>query len=295
MKAKIIFISFVVCCMALYINSEAANNNTIVNDNSSWATLSYGLGSEAVPCCVQTRYYFFDGDSVFNGKTYKQTFYYQDEHHTERLFSGLMREENLKTYFISKESGIETILYDFSLEKGDTFEYLIGAMPTSIILSVLESDSVLINNEWKKRLIVSYEVTDTIIENIGSLRGLFYPLMYGVSGAFHGLLCHFQNNELIYKNPNYSECYYDKAEDFTSTQTTKIEDFYIFPNPVDDLVTVSSTNTVSRIDIFDVLGKQICSLDNKNTVDVSSFPKGLYLFKVYGTEGEYSLFKIIKK
>ena len=54
---------------------------------------------------------------------------------------------------------------------------------------------------------------DTIIENIGSLRGILYPAVYGAMGAYHELLCYSQNGELIYQNPRRSRCYYDKVED----------------------------------------------------------------------------------
>jgi len=254
-------------------------------------------------CPVWTQYVYFEGDSIFQEYIYKKVFSCDDKLHENIKYEGLIREQNKKTYFIPNNFEKEYLMYDFSLEEGMNFEYVEPqVMPEyefPISLYVKKIDLVEINGVQLKQIQFSNIYVPTIdvtwVEKIGSLAGLFYPCGVLNPGANRTLLCYSQNNELIYKNPNYSECYYDKAEDFTSTQTTKIEDFYIFPNPVDDLLTVSSTNTVSRIDIFDVLGKQICSLDNKNTVDVSSFPKGLYLFKVYGTEGEYSLFKIIKK
>ena len=44
-------------------------NNTIVNDNSSWATLTYGLGSWGIPCYISTQYVYFNGDSIIGGIT----------------------------------------------------------------------------------------------------------------------------------------------------------------------------------------------------------------------------------
>ena len=119
MKVKVIFISFL-CYFVLQANAQISNN-TIVNDNSSWAVLNGGV---CIDCPVWTQYIYFEGDSVFNGKTYKKVFYYEDEQHTERFFAGLIREENKKTYFVDKSPNnniIETVLYDFSLEAGDIF------------------------------------------------------------------------------------------------------------------------------------------------------------------------------
>ena len=123
-----------------------------------------------------------------------------------------MREENLKTYYIWLNGNSESLIYDFSLVIGDTFRY------GNTVLYVLQDDYVLINNVLKKRLIFSPSpqgefMVDTIIENIGCLRGITYPYGYGSIGAYHELLCYSQNGELIYQNPRRSRCYYDKVED----------------------------------------------------------------------------------
>ncbi|MCL2326925.1 MAG: T9SS type A sorting domain-containing protein [Bacteroidetes bacterium] len=190
--------------------------NTIVNENSSWAVRHEGVCPD---CPISTDYIYFDGDSVYNGKIYKKVFYYSDKQHTERLFAGLMREQNRKTYFIAANSEIEQILYDFSLKQGDTFEFIanVGKPSEMETLYVLQSDSVLINNELKKRLILTLKndityVFDTIIENVGSLSGLLYPNCYYCVGVRSDLLCYFENEELVYKNPEYSECYYNNQE-----------------------------------------------------------------------------------
>jgi len=296
MKTKLLF-SFV-CYLVLQANAQMSNN-TIVNDNSAWATLSYIALDDSGNALTQ--YHFFDGDSIFNEKTYKKIFYYRDEQHTKRFFAGLIREENLKTYCAPYHIGLETlleerVLYNFSLEQGDTFEYPISYSETET-LYVLQSDSVLINNEQKKRLIIVPEnninwVIDTIIENVGSLHGLLYPLCYMCDGAFHELLCYTENGELVYQNPNRTKCYYDKL---TLVQTIEIRNCSVFPNAVDDVLYISCLNNeILRIEIFDNLGRQIYK-SYKNTIDVSSFSKGLYLLKIYDTNGQVSVFKIIKK
>jgi len=218
MRKRILFIC-IVCCIAWQTNAQVANN-TIVNDNSTWATLFYTCFDNVNTTIVEawTDYYFFAGDSIFNEKIYKKIFYYSDEQHTKRFFAGLMREDNLKTYFIKPGTIFEKTLYDFSLETGDVFEY------DDFTVYVLQSDSILINNVLKKRLIIVPELhrdweIDTIIENIGCLRGLLYPLCYMCNGGFSELLCYTQNDELIYRNPKRSKCYYDNPKELPSVQT----------------------------------------------------------------------------
>ncbi|MCL2041011.1 MAG: hypothetical protein FWG84_03085 [Bacteroidales bacterium] len=198
--------------------------NTIVNPNSSWATLRYGFGYEGTICNVETEYVFFDGESVVDGKTYKQVYACYDELHQYAYYSGLMREENQKTYFISIYSDVECLMYDFSLEEGTSFEYedyykFMGVPSPPILLYVNAVDYVEINGEMKKCIQLVLDdyhdyIVDTWIEGIGSMRGILYPCYtYFLAGVVRTFLCFFQDEELIYKNTEYEKCYYDNIED----------------------------------------------------------------------------------
>jgi hypothetical protein len=273
----------------------------------SWSVLNYGLGANNIPCCVSTEYIYLDSDSIADGKTYKKVFSCNDRLHENVKYEGIVREQGLKTYFIPADSETEYLLYDFSLEQGMTFEYQSFREGADSQLSFYAEnvDFVEINGEARKRIqigVVSFssysEIIDTWIEGIGSLNGFLYPCykMF-MTGGVRELLCHYDNNELVYQNPVYSECYYDKVEDITSVQTTAINDYGIFPNPVDDLLNISclNNNIITRIEIFDSSGQQVYSQTGKDAINVSSFAKGLYLLKVYDTNEQISIFRIIKK
>jgi len=210
--------------------ANAQTPNTIVNDNSSWATLVYGLGAYNVPCCVETQYAFFDGDSIVADVTYKKVFSYNDKAHENIKYEGLIREHEKKTYFIPANSKKEYLLYDFSLEEGDTFEYIephiIPESDYAMSLYVKQVDFIEINGVQLKRIQFTWSsvpdygaVRATWIETIGSLDGLFYPGGMLAPGGKRALLCYSQNNELVYKNPTYSNCYYDNPDDIISEQT----------------------------------------------------------------------------
>jgi len=194
--------------------SQSKGENTMVNDHTSWATLAYGVCPE---CPVWTEYVYFDGDSIFAKKTYKTVYSCDDELHENIKYEGLIREQNKKTYFIPAHSEIEYLLYDFSLEKGMSFEYRNFNLQESMSLYVKNVDFIEINGSTKKRIEIAETrnpewIIDTWIEEIGSLRGILYPCLQ-LDGGVRKLLCCFKNNELIYKNHEYSECYYDKSED----------------------------------------------------------------------------------
>jgi len=297
MKTKILFISFV-CCLVLQASAQTTNN-TIVNDNSSWAVRIENVCGIA-DCPIRTEYVYFDGDSIVADNPYKKVFSCDDKLLENSKYEGLMREQDQKTYFIRANSETEHMLYDFSLEEGMTF----NLAPIQWLLEVKHSDMIEINGVLKKRLQIAYapsslyeDIIDTWIEGIGSLNGIISRNGFTGNGATFALLCYYQNNELRYKNPAYSECYYNNREDdITSVQSITINDCDIFPNPVDDILRISCLNNViSRIEIFDNTGRQVYNQVYKDTINVSSFSKGLYLLKLYDANEQVSEFKFIKK
>jgi hypothetical protein len=293
---------FTTLLLTIFCSVAYAQENTIVNENSAWSSLWYIYGADdndnIVIVSAGTEYYFFDGDSVFNDKTYKKVFYYKDEQHTERFFAGLIREENLKTYFIRQNTDFISTLYDFSLEQGQTFEYAMGwdDYLETVNLYVLQSDSILINNVKKKRLIITPQndnwIIDTVIENVGSLGGLLYPLCYICVGVFHELLCYSENSELRYKNPNYEKCFYNNSSELMSVPSIEQNNFSIFPNPAKDALFITSENEkISQIDIFDVWGRKVYNEQLKNysskyEIAVNNLLNGLYFIKIKTEKGQ---------
>ncbi|MDR0733686.1 MAG: T9SS type A sorting domain-containing protein [Dysgonamonadaceae bacterium] len=274
--------------------------NTIVLLNSSWSVLKQGL-EHPVPW-VFTQYIYFNDDSVVANKANKKVFSCNDQLHENITYEGLIREQEQKTYFIPKNYEPENLLYDFSLEEGTNFEY------QSAILYVKKVDSVEINGIQKKRIQLTSPPPDddtvyaTWIEGIGSLAGLFYPQgdRRPPNSIGETLLCYFQDNEPIYKNPAYSECYYDKVEDITSVGSPIINSLFVYPNPVDNVLVISSSNeAISFVELTDVSGKTVYAkrldANKENKIDVGFFAPGLYLLHAYDAKGLVSTFKIIKR
>ena len=206
--------ALVVILFVLPINARITDN-TIVNDNSSWAILNVGVCPK---CPVSTQYVYLEGDSIVADISYKKVFSCEDKLHENIKHEGLIREQDKKTFFIPANSETEYLLYDFSLEEGMEFE-LRNCWTEELyaFLEVKNIDLVEINGVLKKRMQINYRsspyyegsVFDTWIEGVGSLKGIFTSCYIGFTGVSRTLLCHHQNDELIYKNPVYSECYYN--------------------------------------------------------------------------------------
>ena len=80
-------------------------------------------------------------------------------------------------------------------------------------------------------------------------------------------------------------------DDFTANK------FSIFPNPTASLVTISAKETISKIDLFDIAGKQILS-QNANgattNLDLSNLNSGIYFARILMINGIISTQKIVK-
>ena len=316
MKKTLFLISLLACGYIIY----AQTPNTIVNDNSLWATLSYGVGyddvrHEEIACCVETQYIYFEGDSTVASVSYKKVFSCNDRLRENIKYEGLIREQEQKTYFIPVNSEKEYLLYDFSLKKGDTFKYIkphvVPEYEYPVSLYVKHVDFVKINGVQLKRIQLTWDsdpnasVCAAWIETIGSSNGLFEPGNVLNPDGWRVLLCCSQNHELVYKNPAYSECYYDNPDDvvfnlgdvvFMQTEAVTTNDCGIFPNPVDDIINISClNNAISRIEILDNLGRRIFSQTGDKPIDISTFPKGVYLLKMHDTNKQVSTFKFVKK
>jgi len=73
------------------------------------------------------------------------------------------------------------------------------------------------------------------------------------------------------------------------------ETFKVYPNPVRNFLTIEDEN-ISEVRIFNANGQFLQSLRNNaaQKVDMTYFPKGIYLFEIKNMEGKQSVQKIIK-
>lgn len=66
----------------------------------------------------------------------------------------------------------------------------------------------------------------------------------------------------------------------TETSSELLE-FY-FPNPTNNVINISSNNTIDKVEIFNLIGNKVISTtENLNSIEVSNLSKGIYLITVY--------------
>ncbi|MFA7326223.1 MAG: T9SS type A sorting domain-containing protein [Candidatus Kapaibacterium sp.] len=79
---------------------------------------------------------------------------------------------------------------------------------------------------------------------------------------------------------------------------TEMKTLQVFPNPTDDMITINSVNSVETIQLFDVMGKMVASINlngvTRHQMNVSGLNTGVYNV-VTSSNGELTTTKFIKK
>ena len=76
-------------------------------------------------------------------------------------------------------------------------------------------------------------------------------------------------------NPDLSNC------DVLSIKENLITDIKIFPNPVENLISIKSKEKISKIEVFNLFGKIVHRNTNKNRINISDLTSGIYILKIH--------------
>jgi len=71
--------------------------------------------------------------------------------------------------------------------------------------------------------------------------------------------------------------------------------FSIQPNPTKNIVNIQSTFSISKIEIYNILGQLVKQNQNQNSIKLSTLKQGLYICKISDENGNSGVKKIVKK
>lgn len=226
---------------------------------------------------------FIDGDTTINLKVYHKIYYsggilnpmpppyyaYIFEHELHSY----LREEGDRWYTYHYNQ--DTLLYDFSLEVGDT---LIAAYTGGAII-VEEIDSILVDGEYRKRMHMDLGPTQSevyIIEGIGSIRGLFESMpIFDMGGS---LRCYAIDGIPVYTP--FGEC--DLTVDILE-HNKSVKSISISPNPAINYIVVYLPKDLGMVNckLMNSMGALIFEKDfdsnSINSIPTSSYAPGLYI------------------
>lgn len=228
------------------------------------------------------------GDTLINGTTY-QKFYSRDV--SGEKFYALIREDSTtkKIYYWSATA--ERVLYDFSLNIGDTISYQLGSHYVKSI------DSVKIDSFWYKTFYFESVTSQaewpyTVIENIGCVRSLDFPIFSAYkSGRSHYLNCFFNNgikptlSKTVGTFDNQDSCYtyliYVSVDDISAENQAVV--ISLHPANASSVIALPGGLLDGELYIYNTLGQTVKNIQFNNTskITIGQLPgSGVYHYRV---------------
>jgi len=168
----------------------------------------------------------------------------------------------------------DELLFDFDLEVGDM-------LPTSFnnydeSMEVMDLDSIQLNGEWRRVYTVNGGWAQTIVEGIGSDRGLFEPIG-AILECGHNLECFSINGESVYPGP---ECNIVMA--IAGSEEQRIDIRFDAASALLTVVMPGGPAAVP-VDVLDVNGRlclQARLNANGGQIDLTTLASGTYLVRI---------------
>ena len=295
------------------------NYRPFVEEGKVWK-----LGDDSGNPVKRVEYYYFDGDTIINGKTYKQMMcqrYVNPDHPDYAVISrlpslskvGAWYEEDMKVYFYNTTNKQLKMMYDFSLEANDTllidnlYPYVIGPKQTGGLdgFKGVYRDIMWCGDDGS-----NYYCT-TWLEGVGGIDGPTFNIYYGEEGHALFLMSCTVGDEVIYLNDEYEDgATPDEMEakkhrfDFTHTvktqprmPTKRVEEAQslygeysnlrlgINLDPLDAVYQVRITNESGQV-VYEkaINAGNIVALD----IDISTYAEGRYTVTVENSHETFS-------
>lgn len=233
--------------------------------------------------------------------------YIREDFTTKKVYYTILDTNVLPFYFEEDE---ERLLYDFSLELGDTIEVMntYECPPIEegfVSLKVVEIDSIqLLDNSKRKRWHLQGLNNGEIvrwIEGIGSEFGLYmsscpYTAMHWYT---YSLLCYYEDDTQLYQEEGENTCSFfwtSNIEEYA--QNNSLFKAYPNPNQGEFEVKLKEAKEIKNIEVFGADGKRLTfkstnSNSSSATIQIKDPTKGVYWIKVTTQNGDYHTTKFV--
>lgn len=290
--------------IGLLSNIFAQTYTPMAVDSSTWLMSN----TDPFPQLSETVVLRIEGDTIVNNLLYSKIYHYdvflnevsvssrkilglvRDDINERRVYGGLINgvqygfETFLNTSNQCDWDGVssfnERLLYDFSLQTGDTINSCMYSSPTTIT-----SIETIERHGYERR---NYTLDDSeysiMTEGIGTCIGIFKGEQCYLTGGGYSFYLYnycigsFSNCNII---TPIKESYFDAH-------------IKIFPNPVKSDLFIESTLKFKKLSLFDISGNLIFSSRSRNQIDMSTFIEGIYILKIQDENDNIYSRKIIK-
>jgi len=218
------------------------------------------------------------GDTTINALTYHKLMSAFANTVALKGYKGAIRQDIAakKVYFAAPTETTEQLLYDFTLQVGDTVKGYIQAnlFQKDTIKSI---DSVLVGTSYRKRWLLNSNYNIFFIEGIGSTYGLFEQSP-GNTPDFpdFSINCYRENSQTLYPDSQ-TNCELINSVEYIETNSNQIR---VTPNSQSGSFTITFDNAdIVEIKLIDLSGKIIFEqpTTNKKTIMINNLQSGLYI------------------
>lgn len=276
---------------------NAQKYQALPDSDAKWC-IEYNNGAIPPPFHWYTNYWetYYSGDTIIQNLQYKKID--KTEYDVFCLntvvngpaYVGAIRDDTLKkqVFYIPADHQLEELIYDFTLEVGDT---LISYLDWGEQLIVDHVDSTIINNEYHKRIHFEYGIA-TIIEGIGSITGIVEKLIAFESGSY--LCALYVDTLFIYPDYHCNLSYTDTCLYIGLDEVDYNNILTIYPNPFPSSTTIEyslSSPFQVTLSIFNSFGELVHEVQEwqqpgKQSIrlDAAEQPTGVCFYRLQAGE-----------
>lgn len=241
-------------------SSIAQSNQFFPSENASWECGVTGFAGIPFP-----EYRALCGDTLINGKMYSKMYRIELDsmgNETSRIYEAGTRLNLDQVFWIPSSLDQEEILYDFSLEAGQTFSYnTFFGNPNTITVA---SNTLVNTLDGITRRQIQFDNGEIWLEGIGSNFGVIYRGIAFVADFDPQAYCYKYDGQLVWMNPIIQPeptCEFTfeaNCDEITSNENILKElsfNFECYPNPISD-------NSMIQIQGFEKLETPFLSIHN---------------------------------
>ena len=267
--------------LILTISSYSQSSYPLISPDKFWSIIDQDPHGGA----TTTTAYKFENDTVINGKEYLKVYecYFDSTFSIWAIYQNcFIREDSTGNVFrLLNNDSLQ--IYDFNLQVGDSTFTGVQIAGQDIYATVDTVDSILVNGNYRKRIVFDPYFQETWVEGIGSLTHILYPFSR-LSTSHFDLSCVKESGITIYQNSLFEDCYIYVVginDRFTKSGTLKIT-----PNPIKDQAIIEIKNSNKSnflLQVINTSGKIVRSYTfhgNKYVFLRDGLASGLYIVKI---------------
>lgn len=282
-------------------------NYPLIKDGGIWREARAAINTPPDPWWIIKHQYIMEGDTTINSVVYKKVYTcdYSPSISNKAFYGGIREDSFGKVFFFLDsnqvlnsnilQSNTEYLLYDFSINIGDTLKTTNQVDSIQILQSI---DSIYIQNKFRKRWVFygNFSSQREVIEGIGCTKGLFFPLQY--ESENYQLLTCYEDSNFFWTNPQLgSDCFSVGIKE-NNKERYKVK---VNPNPTSGKLNIELAEIPKEyiiVKLYDITGRLIRVNEFFNqtnlSLELTDLQNGIYILNIKSKEEFSRSIKIIK-